>query len=589
MAWLHNIPPMISALAFGYGVGMAAPDSTLDGMRMALDPGVSASRHHPGGVGQRPMDVGMPQHAWAGRGAVAGAPRAGYPPQGRYGAQYPAPGYRAAGPGDPRGHGGDNESRHLARLRERGMADGHSCRMHHPTHSVPPSYASTEDGAYEEDVDDLDAAAHQALSRLQLPDFKVPITRRALKYVRFLTRTHRGRGLFESWLKRSGRYQDLVQQTLREWHLPEDLIWVAMIESGFDPRAKSPAGAMGMWQFMKATGGVYGLEVTPFKDDRRNPVKATEAAAHHLRDLHQRFGSWELAFAAYNMGYEQLLDRIDRYGTTDFSELARQRALPSETAAYVPKIVAAALVANNLDRYGFGDVKVFKPIHHAEVVVPGGTKLSLLAKAAGVSTSTIRKYNPHFRKDYVPPHGESIVLIPAQSLSRTRAALPAMMDNRVASTDADILVPDDLFGLSGGGKAERGRHADWNEGENLLRMLPKPKRRSLRSMLGAKRPAPTDDAVAGLAEEFGHRRTDRETVMYRVGPGDTLIGVAKQFAIDIDDLAQDNSLDPDAKLREGALLKLSVKRGVLDRWKRKAGAAATSKKSARKPKKRAEG
>ncbi len=586
MAWLHNVPPMISALAFGYGVGMAAPDSTLDGMRMALDPGVSASRHHPGSVGQGPMGVGAPQHAWAGRGAVAGAPRTGYPTQGSYRPSYPAPGYRGAGPGEPRG----DESEQLARLRDRGMTSGHSCRMHQPSYSEPPSYASTEEGvSYDDDVDDLDAAAQQALSRLQLPDFKVPITRRALKYVRFLTRTHRGRGLFESWLKRSGRYQDLVQQTLREWHLPEDLIWVAMIESGFDPRAKSPAGAMGMWQFMRATGGVYGLEVTPFKDDRKNPVRATEAAAHHLRDLHQRFGSWDLAFAAYNMGYEQLLDRIDRSGTTDFNELARQRALPSETAAYVPKIVAAALVANNLDRYGFEDVKVYKPMHHAEVVVPGGTKLSLLAKAAGVSTSTIRKYNPHFRKDYVPPHGQSVVLIPPQSLSRTRAALPAMMDNRVASTDADILVPDDLFGLSGAKKGKRGRHAEWDEDENLLRMLPKPKRRSLRSMLGAKRPAPKDDAVAGLAEEFGPRRTDRETVMYRVGSGDTLIGVAKQFAIDIDDLARDNSLDPDAKLREGALLKLSVKRGVLDRWKRKSGAAATRKKRTSKSEKRAEG
>ncbi len=511
---------------------------------------------------------------------MAAAPHPGYRPQAAYGPPRPSPRYRS--------DQGGGESDQLARLRQRGQGGGHACRLHHPTSSEPPAYASTDDG-YQDDVDDLDSAAQEALSRLQLPDFKVPITRRALKYVRFLTRTNRGRGLFESWLKRSGRYQEMVQQTLREWHLPEDLIWVSMIESGFDPRAKSPAGAMGMWQFMRATGSVYDLEVSRYVDERRNPVKATTAAAHHLRDLHQRFGSWELAFAAYNMGYEQLLDRIDRYGTSDFSELARQRALPSETAAYVPKIVAAALVANNLDRYGFDDVKVYKPIHFSELLVPGGTKLETLAKAAGVSTATIRKYNPHFRKAYVPPDGDSVVLIPPESLSRARAALPAMIDQRMAFTDSDVLAPSDLLGLSGR-KAKRLKYNEWSEDENLLRLLPKPKRRSLRSVLKRKPRAQADEAIRDLAEEFGPRRVDRETVMYRVGTGDTLIGVAKQFVIDIDDLAQDNSLDPDAKLREGALLKLSVKRGVLERWKRKSGRAATSKRdSARAKKKRAEG
>ncbi len=570
MAWLHNIPPMISALAFGYGVGMAAPDSTLDDMRLALGPHASTGQRQPRVGAQRPADVAMPRHAWAGRGAAAAAPPPGYPPPGRYQAVPPPAPYR-------RDLGG-SESEHLARLRARGQGGAHACRLHHPTHSEQPTYASTE-GGYQDDIDDLDTGAQEALSRLQLPDFKVPVTRRALKYVRFLTRTQRGRGLFESWLKRSGRYQEMAQQTLREWHLPEDLIWVAMIESGFDPRAKSPAGATGMWQFMRSTGAVYGLEVSRYVDERRNPVKATRAAAHHLRDLHQRFGSWELAFAAYNMGYEQLLDRIDRYGTTDFSELSRQRALPSETAAYVPKIVAAALVANNLDRYGFDEVKVYKPMHYSELLVPGGTKLRTLAKAAGVSTATIRKYNPHFRKDYVPPDGDSIVLIPPETLSRTRAALPAMIDQRMAFSDSDVLAPTDLLGLSGG-KTKRFKYNEWSEDESLLSLLPRPKRRSLRSMLEGKRRAPTDDAVRDLAEEFGPRRVDRETVMYRVGTGDTLIGVAKQFAIDIDDLAHDNGLDPDAKLREGALLKLSVKRGVLERWKRKSQRAATSKRDA---------
>jgi membrane-bound lytic murein transglycosylase D len=560
MPWLHKVPAMISALAFGYGVGMATPESTLHDVRAAV--------HAYRGARNAP-------HEWAGRGPTAPYPQSAYP-------EY-AYGQREAGraPTGAVNGLGYRESRELQRLRETAPANGQSCRLH-PTHSEPPSYASTypdnEDGIGE-DPDDLDPAAQEALTRLQLPDFRVAVTRRALKYVRFLTRTDRGRGLFESWLKRSGRYQELVQQSLREWQLPEDLIWVAMIESGFDPKARSPAGAVGLWQFMQGTGEVYGLHVTRDVDARMNPIEATRAAAHHLRDLHQRFGSWDLALAAYNMGYEQLLDRIDRYGTTDFNELSRQQALPGETAAYVPKIVAAALVANNLERYGFEDAKLSAPIHHSELSVPGGTKLSVLARAAGVSTATIHRYNPHLRKEHVPHGRDFTVYVPAGSLSRARAALPAMLDERGGRDDVDVLEPDEMLGL-GGAKGKRSRYDGWNDEENLLSLLPKPKRRSMRSVLKGQRDA-DEDPVAALAEDFLPSRTDREIVMYRVGPGDTLIGVAKQFAIDIDDLAYDNGLDPDTRLQEGALLKLSVKRDVVERWKRDAGKEAPREKKQR--------
>ena len=570
MVWLHKIPPMMSALALGYGVGMAAPDSTIQDAQAAFD-----------AYGARQAPVSHP-HQIAGHGPT-GHPAYPYPypyayphPHAHPGAHphpgaHAAPGPAAAAYGQRGSHAhlAGTESGALARLRQ-GAPAGHSCELHRPNASQPPSYASRASDDYF-DAAELSPAGQDALSRLQLPDFNVAVSRSALKYVRFLTRSHRGRDLFTSWLKRSGRYSEMVQQELRERKLPEDLIWVAMIESGFDPVAKSPVGATGMWQFMRSTGEVYGLEVNRFHDLRKNPIVATRAATHHLRDLYQRFGSWDLAFAAYNMGYEQLLDRIDRYGTTDFNELARQRALPSETAAYVPKIVAAALVANNLDRYGFEDVKVYNPIHSSELSVPGGTPLKTLAKAAGVSTGTIRKLNPHLRTKFLPPGADYVVYVPPTSLSRARAALPAMMDNRQAWNDTNVLLPNDLAGLSGP-KSKNLRHNTWTEDENLLRFLPKPKRRSLRKVASGKPLAQKrDDDLGAVAEEFAPRRGDRETVMYRVGPGDTLIGVAKQFAIDIDDLARDNSLDPDDMLREGAILKLLVKRNVLDRWKKKAG------------------
>ena len=322
MSLVHKIPPLVSALAFGYGVGMAAPESAVKPVRVAA----------------RIVEIGS-------RGEDVGPRRA------TLAALQPAPRLPIV---DSRG--GD-ESRELMKLRDAAMHDDKRAMSpaERPVMTRAPRYESAvgrdiEGGA---EVDDLDAAGSEALSKLQLPDLRVSVTRRTLKYVKFFTRTDRGRGLFETWLKRSGRYQELVTTELRDRRLPEDLIWVAMIESGFDPRARSPAGAVGLWQFMPTTGEVYGLAQNRFLDQRKNPRLATQAAAHHLRDLYMRFGSWDLALAAYNMGYEQLLDAIDKYGTADFNELARQQAIPDETANYVPKIAAAAIVANNLEHFGF--------------------------------------------------------------------------------------------------------------------------------------------------------------------------------------------------------------------------------------------
>ncbi|MBM4373995.1 MAG: transglycosylase SLT domain-containing protein [Deltaproteobacteria bacterium] len=564
MDWLSKIPPMISALAFGYGLGMAAPEAAFDRVRAAVDaPG--RTPHTASGPGLRKVQPPQP-HAHGGYGATATAVAS-----------------RKATRSVRGGADGD-EAPELARLRE---VDGPTCKLEDAraddfradrfADADKDDIGTSRSRRSDEDDDELDEAGREALSRLQLPDFRVAISRRALKYVRFLTRTNPGRDMFETWLKRSGRYQEAVLETLRERQLPEDLIWVAMIESGFDPRAKSPAGAVGLWQFMRSTGSVYGLEVDKYQDLRRDPVRATRAAAHHLKDLHQRFGSWDLALAAYNMGYEQLLDAIDRTGTTDFNELSRQQAIPIETANYVPKIVAAALVADNLELYGFGDVEPYKPLHVAELSVPGGVSLDVVARAAGIGLTAMRNFNPHLLGKFVPPGREQTLYIPADTLSRARAALPAMLDEGERITDADVLAPGDLVGLGGGDKG-RDKFDTWNDEENRLSLLPKPKRRSLRSVLrGQVDEAPRADvALDGVADEFRPRRTDRETVMYRVGAGESLIAIAKQFAIDLDDLARDNGIDAEDTLREGTLLRLQVKRSILERKQRAAASQAAS-------------
>ena len=530
MSLVHKIPPMVSALAFGYGIGMSAPESAITSVSAAV------SAYHPGEAASAPMVVTT---------AAAPRPRA---------------------PVELASRGG--ESRELSRLRDlsaRGERAPASCDLDRPSYSRPPRYASTPDG-WGDDVDELDTAGAEALSRLQLPDLPLAITRRTLKYVRFFTRSDKGRGMFETWLKRSGKYQDLIQAELRERRLPEDLMWLAMIESGFDARARSPMGAVGLWQFMPATGEVYGLQQNRHLDQRRNPRLATEAAGHHLRDLYMRFGDWNLALAAYNMGYEQLLDRIDAYGTSDFNELARQGALPQETAAYVPKIAAAAIVANNLERFGFDQVKVGRPIDAAEIAVPPGTPLKTLAKASGVSTATLRTLNPDVLGDRVPPgRGDYLVLVPPETLSRAQAALPALLETEPIVNDASVLNPVDLLG-----GRDFTRRKVRSEDDSLLSLLPPPKkRRALRDPVEALvadaaglDPADDEDEPAPARRR---PRRQRETLMYRVGPGDTMIGVARQFAVDVEDVARDNGLDADARLRAGALLKLRVRQDVLER------------------------
>jgi membrane-bound lytic murein transglycosylase D len=458
MSLVHKIPPLVSALAFGYGIGMAAPETTIASVRTAVST-VAEDR-----------------------------PRAPMPPPH---AAEPAPSIRRAS-----AYGERDESPALTRLREAAARDatrGESCSIDRPLTSRPPRYETTVDREFD-DADELDAASGAALSRLQLPDMNIPVTRRTLKYVRFFTREDRGRGMFESWLKRSGRYQELIEGELRERSLPEDLIWVAMIESGFDPRARSPAGAVGLWQFMPATGAVYGLAQSRFVDQRKNPMLATRAASHHLRDLYLRFGAWDLALAAYNMGYEQLLDAIDRYGTTDFNELSRQEAIPRETAAYVPKIMAAAIVANNLERFGFDKVALTRPESVGELAVPAGTKLKIIARAAGVGSKELRALNPDLLTDRIPPgRSDFLMLIPADTVARARAALPAMLEDEPLADEAMALAPVDAMT---GRDLLRRRHE--REDESLLALLPRPHRRaSLREMgdaIGTSSAADEDEA-----------------------------------------------------------------------------------------------
>jgi membrane-bound lytic murein transglycosylase D len=235
---------------------------------------------------------------------------------------------------------------------------------------------------------------------------------------------------FQLWLARSGRYDKLMRGILKEYGLPEDLFYLAMIESGFSCSAYSRAHAAGPWQFIRGTGRRYGLKIDYWVDERRDPVKSTHAAAQYLRDLYKEFGSWYLAAAAYNAGEAKIRRALKRYKADDFWDISHQkrRYLKSETKNYVPKMIAAALIAKEPEKYGFSRIALEEPMIFDVVKVQGGTSLGTAAKLAGIKTQHLAALNPELRRWCTPPNrGAYSLRIPAgtkASFETAYAALP---------------------------------------------------------------------------------------------------------------------------------------------------------------------
>ncbi|HXY53988.1 MAG TPA: transglycosylase SLT domain-containing protein [Nitrospirota bacterium] len=219
----------------------------------------------------------------------------------------------------------------------------------------------------------------------------------------------RGRDIFQLWLDRSARYIPVMKDIFREKNLPEDLVYVAMIESGFNPYAVSWARAVGPWQFMPSTGKLYGLKIDWWIDERKDPIKSTQAAAEHLKDLHDLFGSWPLALASYNAGAGKVQRAVIRTRSDDFWDLKASRFIRSETKNYVPKYMAAMIIAKNPEAYGFSLMNV-APFKYDEVVINESTDLRLIARCAGCTYEEIKELNPEIKRWVTPPQYKDYVL-----------------------------------------------------------------------------------------------------------------------------------------------------------------------------------
>lgn len=258
--------------------------------------------------------------------------------------------------------------------------------------------------------------------------FDIPLTEneQVQKWVRIFTTTLRPK--FELWLSRASRYAPLIEATLREKGLPTDLLYLSMIESGFNLNAYSRARAAGPWQFMSATGKMYGLNNNGYVDDRRDIEKSTAAAAAHLKDLYNNYNDWYLAFAAYNAGAGGVNRAIRKAGTDDFWKLSapKTKYLHAETKEYVPRILAAAIISKNYKKYGL-NVEFMEPLKFERVTVNDAVDMSALAQCAEVSVAQMQELNPALVMGMTPPGSTTSIYVPegaATKFQENFASLP---------------------------------------------------------------------------------------------------------------------------------------------------------------------
>jgi membrane-bound lytic murein transglycosylase D len=373
----------------------------------------------------------------------------------------------------------------------------------------------------------------------------------------------RGRERMAIWLTRMPRYEAMIRERLQRENLPGDLVYLALIESGFSNTATSRAKAVGMWQFMKATGKGYGLRVDSWVDERRDPFRATDAAARHLRDLNRRFKSLYLAAAAYNAGSGKVSRGLVRLPDDDsespnsdatFFRLYDTKLLRRETKDYVPKLIAAALIAKQPERYGFR-MGTATPAAYDSIIVPDMTGLDVLARLADTTVAAIRELNPQYLRLATPPGTRSIVRLPAGYGPVTVAAyakLPARQ--RVTFVEHFVAPGETLSGIALRYRVSQAMLAASN---------PKVKSRSLR--IGQRIVVPTGGALSTkvarrMAEPVVAAGTSTKAFHW-VKRGETISEIADEYGVTQRELMAWNALDRLGRIRIGQRIRVSSPEG----------------------------
>ena len=368
------------------------------------------------------------------------------------------------------------------------------------------------------------------------------------KYIRYYS--EKQRKYFSVWLERSTRYVPLMEEIFIEEGLPRDLVYLAMIESGFNPRAYSWAHAVGPWQFISSTGKLMGLQHNWWYDERRDIEKSTRAAARFLKDLYNRFDDWYLAMAAYNAGPGKISRAIKKYDTRDFWQLCtRGRYLAPETKAYVPKMLAVVQIAKQPGKYGFDDLDWQEPLEWEVVTLPTATDIEVIARLCEVDYHEIKALNPELKRWSTPPEVTNYQLrvpVGSKALFEPRyAELPAA--ERANYMHYRIRRGDTLSELASryGVRTRDIMTMNKISNPNALRVgqdlvLP------LRKGYNAK-------VVTELADD--HNKTRRR--YYTVKKGDSLWSISQRFGVSTKQLRVWNRIGWNNVIRPGQKLKVS--------------------------------
>lgn len=367
-----------------------------------------------------------------------------------------------------------------------------------------------------------------------------------------------GRERFAIWLSRMPRYEPMIRERLQREGLPGDLVYLALIESGFSNTAVSRSRAVGMWQFMKGTAKGYGLRIDSWVDERRDPVKATDAAARFLSDLHERFGSLYLAAAAYNGGPGRVSRGIRRLPGDDddetiasdatFFRLYDTRLLRRETKDYVPKLIAAALIAKQPELYGFTPVAAPPVEANDSLVVPDMTGLDVIARLADTTVAAIRALNPQYLRLATPPGRSSVVRLPPGRGEATRLAYAALPPSkRVTFREHFVTRGQTISGIAlRYGVSQR----------ELLEANPRVRPRALR--VGQRLVIPVGGATSMRVARQMAEGEARGAEYHVVRRGETLSELAERYDVKQSDLRKWNRLSG-SRIKIGQRLRVAAR------------------------------
>lgn len=379
----------------------------------------------------------------------------------------------------------------------------------------------------------------------------------------------RGRPHMERYLSRSTRYEKLMKKVLRDNGLPDDLFYIALIESGFSSSARSHASAVGYWQFIRGTGKRYGLAINAFVDERRDPVFATQAAAEYFKGLYSVFGSWYLAMASYNVGENRVKREIMNHYTRDFWVLAQKRRLPKETINYVPKFIAAKLIAKDPAKYGFDGIDYMPPIEFDHVSVDKPVNLRLMAEKLSLNYEDFKALNPKYKGEVAPLDGPAMTLRIPPGMSE--AALVAANESAVSEVQfvADagetqtyrIRGGDSLYTVARKYRTTVAYLRDLNDIPRGKRLkvgtriqvpdrTPLKERRGNTAVASKSQKSNSGTAGAGTLVKEGSDR------VYIVQSGDSLYTIAQKYSTSVAALQRINNLKRGRTLKVGVKIRL---------------------------------